>query len=91
MKQLTLIKVAGVVMSLAAFGGGMANADVQVTYTADPTYFGDAYTQEFSSEEEAQNHVNSLGGGTVTSSVTVEGTDIELVKKGDKGDKGEQR
>ena len=29
MKQLTLIKVAGVVMSLAAFGGGMAHADAE--------------------------------------------------------------
>ena len=31
MKQLTLIKIAGVVVSMAAFGGGMANAqDVQL-------------------------------------------------------------
>ena len=35
MKQLTLIKVAGVVMSLAAFGGGMASADTSTPLTTE--------------------------------------------------------
>ena len=39
MKQLTLIKVAGVVVSLAAFGGGIANAD-SIYYTGDAGTIG---------------------------------------------------
>ena len=83
MKQLTLIKVAGVVISMAAFGGGMANADPVVEHTADYTEVNEHGTSTGVTHDDAE--FDSLAGAfeKVEGSDKITVDDIELAQQSD--------
>ena len=57
-----------------------SQADVQVTYTADPT-LDDVESEEFTDKAAAETWVGDIGGGTVETTVTADG--VELATKSD--------
>ena len=83
MKQLTLIKVAGVVVSMAAFGGGMAHADPVVEHTADYTEVNEHGTSTGVTHDDAE--FDSLAGAfeKVEGSDKITVDDIELAQQDD--------
>ena len=96
MKQLTLIKVAGVVASLAAFGGGMAHAqlpDAECTLGAEICGIGEANNDEILAENEEQKaeqfatgsngEGTNPGSGYMPAEVTESSTDTAYSYLGD--------